>query len=173
VQLIGFVTLPIESRSRLKLVDIESRLGAFLEEPLSKAQQAQRVAKLAEEAELLIQPSPAHELDARNDEAARKRAGDARLEAAALGLERLPQSVEDIERERKLGQREVVDVILASKPSVFLPDSVPKEDKQRTAAELENVTPEKPIAQRTATARKVEELAVVRGTRLLSAQSCR
>jgi hypothetical protein len=164
-QLIGFVTLPIESRSRLKQVDVESRLGAYLEEPLSKAQQlqhSQRAAKLAEEAALLLQASPAQELDMRNEEATRKAAGDARVAASSQGLDRLPQSAEDIERERKLGQREVVDVILSSKPSVFLPDSLPKEDKQRTTTELEAVTPEKPIAQRTATAKKIEEIAVVR-----------
>lgn len=135
-QLGGLVTLPVEARTRLRKMDVESGLGDFLSQPMSIAGKVSEEAKAAAEAGLPVKLTPVDALDKRLEDKAKSLDGVNSLAASKLGLSHLPPTAEEIAAEKSKQQREVIDTILKGPPSVFLDSGVPVEDKARAAGEL-------------------------------------
>ena len=152
VQLVGNVTLPLITRTKAKTVEVESSLGSFLHEPHYVGRPRSQLGA-SKDAPWNLRRTASEELDQRNADIARTAEGQSSLAASALGLKRLPPTADQLAAEAKHEQREVVDVILSQPATVFLPDDVPHEDKDKAAAALSDMYMDKTAKGNTKSAR--------------------
>lgn len=158
VQLGGYTLVPLETRTKKKVVEIESSLGSYLSEP---PMFGRRKLGAAGDDPWNVKHTPEDELDKRIRDKAREDQGNDSLAASKLGLKALPPSADDVHAEMTKERREKVDVVLGRPATVFLPDAIPVDDKDTAQAMLTTLVQDKSVENNTASAkRRAAELEV-------------